>query len=342
MDLAQTLQRTRLALDRCVSRRMVGETTVAMLAEAIAADVVSFDEIDLRRGWMFGINNASTPGAERLFPVFVRHARQHPIVTRFLLGADSTALRLEDVTTPEEFERTDLYQHFYAQFGIRHQMIAPVGANRDALVSVSAFRSQSAFSDADVATANRMLPLVQAAWSAAVRIEDSQRSAFRQMGYESVALKPGFGGPPVSEAARRLLTSRWGQNGLDTQLEAWKRAMQHEASNGGLAPRMWSDPSGVEIRAIRLPDNEPAMAVRIGASTAELPTNPAWTKLSAREREVAEWLVEGKTNDEIASILKVTESTIRKHLEHIFAKLSVGNRATAVRVLLAGSPEQAK
>ena len=321
---------------------MVGETTVAVLAEVILANVVSFDEIDLRRGCMFGINNANTPGAERLFPVFVRHARQHPIVTRFLLGADSTALRLEDVTTPEEFERTDLYQNFYAQFGIRHQMIAPIGANRDALVSVSAFRRQVAFSNADVAIANRLLPLVQAAWSVAVRIEDSQRSAFRQMGYESISLKPGFGEPPVSEAARQLLTSRWGQNGLNAQLEAWKRAIQHESSHGSLAPRIWSDPCGIEIRAIRLPDNEPAMAVRISESTAGRPSGAAWAKLSAREREVAEWLVEGKTDDEIASILLVTESTIRKHLEHIFARLSVGNRATAIRVLLAGSLEQAK
>jgi DNA-binding CsgD family transcriptional regulator len=79
------------------------------------------------------------------------------------------------------------------------------------------------------------------------------------------------------------------------------------------------------------------MAVRAATGNAAQPGGAAWTSLSKREREVAEWLVEGKTNIEMAAILAVTESTIRKHLEHIFVKLDVSNRATAIRVLLAGS-----
>ncbi len=58
-------------------------------------------------------------------------------------------------------------------------------------------------------------------------------------------------------------------------------------------------------------------------------------QLSRRERAVADWLVEGKTNWEIASILEVTESTVKFHVSNILRKLRVTNRLAAISILLA-------
>jgi DNA-binding CsgD family transcriptional regulator len=55
--------------------------------------------------------------------------------------------------------------------------------------------------------------------------------------------------------------------------------------------------------------------------------------LSPRETEVVHWLAKGKTNIEIAVILKISRRTTEKHLEHIFAKLGVETRIAAVAVL---------
>jgi DNA-binding CsgD family transcriptional regulator len=52
--------------------------------------------------------------------------------------------------------------------------------------------------------------------------------------------------------------------------------------------------------------------------------------LTAREREILTWVAHGKTNPEIASILWVAPSTIRKHLENVYAKLGVSSRTAAV------------
>jgi DNA-binding CsgD family transcriptional regulator len=49
--------------------------------------------------------------------------------------------------------------------------------------------------------------------------------------------------------------------------------------------------------------------------------------LTRREREVIELVAEGTTNAEIAAQLWVAPSTVKKHLEHIYAKLGVGRRA---------------
>ncbi len=60
--------------------------------------------------------------------------------------------------------------------------------------------------------------------------------------------------------------------------------------------------------------------------------------LTARERQVIEWLVAGKTDRDIAVILGCSHRTVQKHLQRIYDKLGVETRtAAAVRWLGAGA-----
>jgi DNA-binding CsgD family transcriptional regulator len=52
--------------------------------------------------------------------------------------------------------------------------------------------------------------------------------------------------------------------------------------------------------------------------------------LSDREAQVLAWVVRGKTSAEIGMIFDVTGRTVEKHLESIYRKLGVHNRAAAV------------
>jgi len=52
--------------------------------------------------------------------------------------------------------------------------------------------------------------------------------------------------------------------------------------------------------------------------------------LSEREAEIMKWVAMGKTNGEIGSILNVSSFTIKNHMQRIFKKLDVFNRAQAV------------
>jgi len=56
--------------------------------------------------------------------------------------------------------------------------------------------------------------------------------------------------------------------------------------------------------------------------------------LTPRESELLSWVVQGKTNPEIAIILGIKLTTVKKHLESIFAKLGVENRTAAVTLAL--------
>ena len=55
--------------------------------------------------------------------------------------------------------------------------------------------------------------------------------------------------------------------------------------------------------------------------------------LTARERDVMRWVEDGLSNAEIARKLWIQPTTVRKHLENIFAKLGVRSRTAALSKL---------
>ena len=56
--------------------------------------------------------------------------------------------------------------------------------------------------------------------------------------------------------------------------------------------------------------------------------------LTKREKEVFNLLVQNNTTTEIASILSISEKTVRNHISNVMQKLDVKGRAGAVIELL--------
>lgn len=54
--------------------------------------------------------------------------------------------------------------------------------------------------------------------------------------------------------------------------------------------------------------------------------------LTPREKEVLEALMGGRSNLEIASLLQLSEATVKMHMQHIFQKLGARNRGDAIRI----------
>jgi DNA-binding CsgD family transcriptional regulator len=68
---------------------------------------------------------------------------------------------------------------------------------------------------------------------------------------------------------------------------------------------------------------------RLDATTAAFDPD-ATERLTRRECEVMLWVADGLSNAEIASVLVVERSTVRKHLQHIYEKLGVRSRTAAL------------
>jgi DNA-binding NarL/FixJ family response regulator len=80
---------------------------------------------------------------------------------------------------------------------------------------------------------------------------------------------------------------------------------------------------------------DPAVTGRVLAtyrSATPLPAEPGpgLDTLTGREREVLALIGQGKTNAEIAAELFVGEGTVKTHVNHVFAKLQLRDRAAAV------------
>ena len=56
--------------------------------------------------------------------------------------------------------------------------------------------------------------------------------------------------------------------------------------------------------------------------------------LTKREKEIFSLLLKTKTTKEIASILRISEKTVRNHISNVIQKLGVSSRSSAIIELL--------
>jgi DNA-binding NarL/FixJ family response regulator len=101
----------------------------------------------------------------------------------------------------------------------------------------------------------------------------------------------------------------------DVPAEDLQRAVRAVAGGGS-----WLDPA-VTGRVL---------AVYRDTAPAPRDDDPALATLTAREREVLALIGRGRSNPEIAAQLVVGEGTVKTHVNHIFAKLALRDRAAAV------------
>jgi len=84
-----------------------------------------------------------------------------------------------------------------------------------------------------------------------------------------------------------------------------------------------------------------AVAQHVRRRAQEAPRRDAQARLarlSAREREILDHLVEGRTAKEVARALALSPRTVESHRARIFEKLEAGSLAEAIRVALHSQP----
>lgn len=86
--------------------------------------------------------------------------------------------------------------------------------------------------------------------------------------------------------------------------------------------------------ALRQVDHLPHQTLAMDVSPSEIQLQQDYG-LSEREAEVLHWVAAGKTNSEIGSILDISSFTVKNHMQRVFKKLDVLNRAQAVSRLQA-------
>ena len=320
---------------------------LAAIPKLVAADIPGYCAIDFIQHQL--LEGSPLPGvsSSHVKEVVNQHFHEHPWVAHYLKTGDLGVSKLSDFVSKQQLYRLKTYQTFLRPIGMEEPMgvILPHAnsVNADAVVL---FRSERSFTERDRAILNLLQPhLMQARQTAHL---------FSRMQQENQQLHDSLnvaGGVVLSkDGCIQLMTRKaeqWlrqyfpfrqmGQS-LPEHLQRWVRYQQSLLSQNGsvskprlplkvehegkqLVTRFVHDPAQEQYLLLL---EEEQQQPKLSVESFEL------LGLSKREAEVLYWVAKGKENLEIANICCVGVTTVRKHLEHIYQKLDVKTRTSAV------------
>jgi DNA-binding response OmpR family regulator/DNA-binding CsgD family transcriptional regulator len=103
------------------------------------------------------------------------------------------------------------------------------------------------------------------------------------------------------------------------------------AAKGEAGPHIWSrSDTRLEFTYLgRLRNDERLLRLAKAAAVDDAELLRQHFALTGREAEVLLWIARGKSNKDISGVLSISPRTVNKHLEQVFQKLGVENRASA-------------
>jgi DNA-binding CsgD family transcriptional regulator len=246
--------------------------------------------------------------------------QDHPVCRRWREDGCFGALRLSDVTSAREFRQSRFYAEFFAPWGVQHELKSrlpsPLWHARTMAFHRTAGRD---FTTRDRLVLELLTPHFSRLWYAArtrrllakalAELERTDEQGSRGVLFFGAGGEVEFMSPPV----RRLLMDFF------------------PATPAGRLPGAvaeWLEDGRSQSLVRRR--GERRLVVERTADSLILEERAEEVRLTAREREVLAWVARGKTNAEIAELLWLAPSTVRKHLENVYAKLGVSTRTAAV------------
>jgi DNA-binding CsgD family transcriptional regulator len=295
---------------------------LTQLGKLVHADKVMYCEQDrVRERSRYGIARPNDTKNQLSVPYW-EIAGDHPVCSRHN-GAEFGALKVSDFLSTRQLHRSRIYALWFHPLGFEHEMTvaipSPPWHTKTFLFDRGPGRD---FTERDRNVLNALQPHFAWLWRAArTRRRLTAAMAALESGSESategvILLGPGGAVDVVSPAARRLLRKYF-----DARLDSELPATLAEWVNSD-APTMF-----------RRRDDRRLTIDRSGASLMVEERHDSFS-LTPRERQILGWVARGKTNPEIAEILWIAPSTVRKHLENIYAKLGVSTRTAAAARLL--------
>jgi len=248
---------------------------------------------------------------------------EHPICRQWRALGQDMPLRLSDVTTRAALHASQFYALAMRPWGVEHELKTRFGWAPWHSKTIAFCRKPGTdFTERDRLVLELLTPHLARLWQAArTRRLLAEALAHVESGSEDAhgVVFLGLGGEPefASASARRLLDTYFPEpNG------AWLTR----------SVARWLEEGGREPLSVRR--GERALAIERSNGSLLLREEQALVELTRREQEILGWVARGKTNAEIAHLLWIAPSTVRKHLENVYAKLGVGTRTAAVAQFL--------
>jgi DNA-binding CsgD family transcriptional regulator len=245
---------------------------------------------------------------------------EHPICAQWRKDGHFSALRLSDVAPLREYRRSRFYAEFRKPWGLEYELKVRLPSPPWHGKTFAFYRLAGRdFTIRDTRVLELLTPQLTRLWHAA-RTRRLLTSAFAALETTAdaaqsgvVLLGTGYEIELASARARRLLA-----------------AFFTPATAGRLPDDLvrWLDAGAAE--PLRRRRGELLVTVERTGQALVFREQRVGVELTARETEVMGWVAQGKTNAQIAELLWLAPSTVRKHLENVYAKLGVSTRTAAV------------
>jgi DNA-binding CsgD family transcriptional regulator len=255
----------------------------------------------------------------------------HPLIYR----TGGAVMAISDVLSGQEWSRRVMYQAAAGYLKMEDSLGTDMLLDEESTLSVCVIREERGYADAERTFFQLMLPHFRTAW----RMHGSQRTgegALRILGLDELPDSPVALRTQVAECLEAGSPHPPGQDEMQLATELARTIQQMRAGRG-----VRHHPGLSKIH--RLHSRHGSCAVVLVPPTRDQPGSLVIRQdeggrhllvLTPREREVGQWLCEGKTNEEIAIILGIRPGTVKRHVENVYEKLKVPNRTAAARVLM--------
>lgn len=265
---------------------------------------------------------------------FLLFADNHPSLT-YLQGKNSEeVVKISDFLPNQQWRRTPLYNEFFRVLGIQYQL-AFLFRHGPIQIGFASNRSGKDFSERERLLLGYLLPHLRQAYENAATYDRVQCS-MDQRGYGTVVLdrkgKVLYCSPRAKESIERFF-GRIKDQYLPEEILSWARRVVDFGtiqSSASCLP-LKKDRGEVQL-TIRIFQNHEAneYTLTTDEQSTLLPSLIFRQHgLSQRETEVLSWIMQGKTNPEIAIILCISTKTVAHHVERILAKIGVEGRGGA-------------
>jgi DNA-binding CsgD family transcriptional regulator len=320
------------------------ERLVGNLRKLIPCDMATYNEMNPDRHFSIDrINPAGHHDMQASAQGWRQVMHEHPVLVHNQRTGDRHAYRISDFWSQREFRRRALYYEFYRKIRVEDALCKGIHVSGPVVIGCAFARNRRSFTKKDCLMFDLIGPHLTQAWRNAqamsrLRVQtEAMGTALEAANCGRVALGPGGRVRLMTPWARNVLEEFFGAGStgdhrLPDTLSRWVRdrkkqfAVSHVphplnpfvvcCGKSQLVVRLLMDSS----RDLLL------LQLRRPATQRELLEVPGLTR---RETEVLAWVVKGKTNEQIGTILGASPRTVQKHLEHIFVKLGVETRTAA-------------
>ncbi len=272
-----------------------------------------------------------------IMEVFARYVHQHALVPFSLANPDLGALKMTDVVTQREFEKTDLYNEFYQGLNLRYQVGMSLPVAEDLTICGVVTRGDKDFTERDKTILTLAGPHIINAVCNALAYERLS-AALGTTGCGVISLDSSGKTVFLSEFAQKLFEKyfageKLAANLLPDMLNIW---LIQNGLSGRTPDTMNLKPLKIEnqygILHVRLMDNSATgeKTVLLEEKTFSSPKMFERLRVTPREAEILFWITQGKTDAVIALLCGISPRTVQKPVENIFIKLGVETRTAAM------------